>query len=137
MSNTDPEKWKLDVNDRYQKAVATVISLSSAALISPIVFLKDIATSGEHGAIIDVLNCYVYVGWLLLGASIIAGILYYYLSAKWVKLAWSQGADVFWIPLDAKWTERFLDWTYFLMMSGFIVGTVLMLMFMATYVKPK
>jgi len=48
------EEWKLDVNERYQKAVGTVISLATAAVGAPFVFLKDI-----HGnqAIRSVLTC--------------------------------------------------------------------------------
>src|SRR5437762_3864783 len=42
MGSATDERWKLDVNERYQKAVGTVITLSTAALGSPIVFLKDI-----------------------------------------------------------------------------------------------
>ncbi|MGH7782658.1 MAG: hypothetical protein ACREO5_02290, partial [Candidatus Binatia bacterium] len=95
---TNSERWKLDVNDRYQKAVATVITLSSAALVSPIVFLKDMLSLGEHNSIVTLLNRTAYIGWILLAVSIVCGLLYYYFSAKWTKLALTKSADVLWVP---------------------------------------
>ncbi|MGH9747357.1 MAG: hypothetical protein ACRD59_14770 [Candidatus Acidiferrales bacterium] len=134
---TNSERWKLDVNDRYQKAVATVITLSSAALVSPIVFLKDMLSLGEHNSIVTLLNRTAYIGWILLAVSIVCGLLYYYFSAKWTKLALTKSADVLWVPLNEKFSELALDLTYFFMMIGFLGGTACMLRFMATYVVPK
>jgi hypothetical protein len=55
-----PEQWKIDVNDRYQKAAGLVISLSTASLMLPIFFLKNILAVGGDKAIIDVVDKYVY-----------------------------------------------------------------------------
>ena len=129
-----PEQWKIDVNDRYQKTAGLVISLSTASLVLPIFFLKNILAIGGDKAIIDVVDKYVYWGWGLLGASIFSGILYLFFSAKWVKLSWKKEADIFWIPVNDKWTEHLLDWTYFMMMCGFLGGISCMLKYMATYV---
>lgn len=131
---TAPEQWKIDVNDRYQKAAALVISLSTASLVLPIFFLKNILAIEGDRAIIDVVDKYVYWGWGLLGASILSGILYMFFSAKWVKLSWKKKADIFWIPVNNKWTEHLLDWSYFIMMCGFLGGIVCILKYMATYV---
>jgi hypothetical protein len=132
-SGVTEERWKLDVNERYQKAVATVISLSTAALGSPFVFLKDI-----HGnsSILHVLTPPAYIGAILLALSIVCAVVYYFFSAKWVKLALGQKANFFWIPIKEGLVENVLDATYFLMMIGFLVGVYFMLQFMATYV-PK
>ncbi len=130
------ERWKLDVNDRYQRAVATVISLSTAALVSPIVFLKNVVAPGEGKSIVSLLDFTAYVGWLLLAVSIVSGILYYYLSAKWVKLALGKTADIFGISTNGRFVERALDLTYLFMMVGFLAGTACMLKFMATYATP-
>ena len=129
-----PEKWKLDVNDRYQKAVGFVISLSSTSLFIPILFLKDIVAVNKDKAIVSVLDGYVYVGWFLLGMSILTGILYCYFSAKWAKQAWKQSADVMWYQVTPKQVEYLLDWTYFLMMAGFLGGIFCMIKFVTTYV---
>ena len=133
-SKTDPatdEQWKLEVNDRYQKAVGTIISLSTAAVGAPFVFLKDI-----HGnqAIRNVLTCPAYWGWSLLAMSIVSAVVYYFFSAKWVKLALVNRADFFWIPLKKRFVEVVLDISYFLMMAGFLAGVYFMVQFMLTYV---
>lgn len=130
------ERWKLDVNDRYQKAVATVISLSTASLVSPIVFLKNVVILGEGKSIVSLLDGYAYTGWLLLAVSIVSGLLYYYFSAKWVKMALGKTADICWIHAKDGFVEGALDLTYFFMMGGFLAGTACMLKFMATYATP-
>jgi len=81
-----PDQFKLDVNDRYQKGVALVTSLSTASLILPILFLKDIVNVTGNQTVADALTADVYLGWKMLAASIFLGILYYFFSAKWVKL---------------------------------------------------
>lgn len=131
MGAATDEQWKLEVNDRYQKAVGTVISLSTAAVGAPFVFLKDI-----HGnqAIRHVLTCPAYWGWSLLGMSIVSAVVYYFFSAKWVKLALVNQADFFWIPLGKGFVEVVLDISYLLMMAGFLAGVYFMVQFMLTYV---
>jgi len=132
--NEPADKWKLDVNDRYQKAVATVITLCTAGLVSPIVFLKDAV--GPNKPIVSVLTCSAYYGWIFLSVSIVSGVLYYYFSAKWVKMALGQPADIFWNKTSPKVVEWALDLTYFAMMIGFLGGMACMLGFMATFVRP-
>ncbi len=133
MPSATDERWKLDVNERYQKAVGTVISLSTAALGSPIIFLKDIHA---NRSILDVLTFSAYMGGILLAVSIVCGVVYYFFSAKWVKLALVKQADFFWIRLGNTFVESVLDATYFVMLIGFLAGVYFMLQFMATYV-PK
>jgi hypothetical protein len=133
MGSPTAERWKLDVNERYQKAVGTVITLSTAALGSPIVFLKDIHAKRS---ILDVLTFSAYMGGILLAISIVCAVVYYFFSAKWVKLALVNQADFFWIPIGKDFVESILDVTYFLMMIGFLAGVYFMLQFMATYVSP-
>jgi hypothetical protein len=130
-----PERWKLDVNDRYQKAVGTIISLSTAALVSPIVFLRDAGVANERQSVLSLITGSAYWGSGLLAASVVAGILYYFFSAKWVKLACGQPTDVFWISASAKWIERLLDWTYFVLTVGFLAGVACMIKFMVTFVR--
>ncbi len=131
-----PEQWKLDVNDRYQAAVGVVSSLATASLVLPIFFLKDIVTSGPGKSIADSLTYLVIIGWLLLGLSILSAIVYQYSSAKWVKLAWKKDADMFGWPVKVNQVESALDFSYFLMMIGFLGGVVCMVIFMATFSLP-
>ncbi len=131
-----PEQWKIDVNDKYQQAVGVVTSLATGSMILPILFLKDIAGSTTNRAIADLLNGWAYAGWGCLGASILSAIGYCYSSAKWVKLAWKQEADMFNRKVKDPFVETSLDVTYFVMMTGFIVGLALIVVFMVTFTTP-
>lgn len=128
-----PNKWKLDVNDRYQKAVGVVTSLSTAALTFPIFFLKGIVDLKGAQSIADSLSLWVYLGWLLLSISVLSGIVYFFCSAKWVKLAWNQKADVFGIDVSEPAVENMLDYSYFFMMIGFVAGVFSMLKFVVNF----
>ena len=133
------KQWMLDVNDRYQKAVGVVTSLSTAALVLPIVFLRNIIGIDNTQSIADVINGLVYFSWSMLGISIFSGIIYYYCSAKWVKLAWGKKADFFGKKtilcnkIDIQYVEKYLDRSYFFMMFGFYTGLSSILLFIITY----
>jgi len=126
-------QWKIDVNDRYERAVGVVTSLSSASLVLPILFLKDIAKINSVTSFASSLNSWALWGWGLLSLSILSGIIYYFSSAKWVKLAWGKEADIFWLRVDEKFIEGLLDLSYFLMMTGFLSGLGAMIVFMVTF----
>lgn len=126
-------QWKLDVNDRYGRAVGVVTSLSSASLVLPILFLKDVAKINSATSFASSLNAWAYWGWGLLSLSILSAIIYYFSSAKWVKLAWGKQADIFGIPVKDDLIEKFLDISYFLMMTGFITGLAAMTLFMVNF----
>lgn len=128
-----PEQWKLDVNDRYQAAVGVVSSLSVASMVLPIFFLKDVAAIGSSKSIADVISGWVFVGWLCLSVSVLSAIIYYYCSAKWVKLSWRKTADMFGKNVTEAGVEKALDRSFFLMMTGFIVGLFCMVVFMVTF----
>jgi hypothetical protein len=124
------QRWKLDVNDRYQKAVGTVVTLATLALGGPFIFLKNL--TGE--SLLSVFTQSAVWGESLLGASIVCAMIYYFFSAKWVKLALLQKADFFKIPLGSWFVEKTLDLSYFLMVVGFLAGVFFVVKFMATYV---
>jgi hypothetical protein len=130
-----PEKWKLDVNDRYQKAVGIITSLSTLCIVIPVLFLRDVLGVDQSESIASILSLWVYVGWALLGISILSSIIYYFSSAKWVKLAWGKPADMFGIPITAPWVERLLDWSYFMMMVGFVGGFICVVLFMVNFTR--
>lgn len=134
MSDCD-DQWKLDVNDRYSKAVGIVISLASASLFLPILFLKDIAGISSTQSIADSLSIWVYTGWGLLALSVISGVLYFFFSAKWVKLAWNKDTDILGVKVSEPAVELLLDGSYFLMMTGFVLGITALITFMTTYTR--
>lgn len=134
MAATDkPIQWMLDVNDRYERAVGVVTSLSSASLVLPIFFLKDIAHINSVRSFADSLNCWAYSGWILLSLSILSGIIYYFSSAKWVKLAWGENTDIFGINVTIPFIENLLDGSYFVMMTGFFLGLGAMIKYTLTF----
>jgi hypothetical protein len=64
------------VNDRYQHAVAIVTSLSTGAIVLPVLFLRDVARATAGRSIADMFNGWVYAAWALLLASILGAIIY-------------------------------------------------------------
>ncbi|MEH6473468.1 MAG: hypothetical protein V7752_19735 [Halopseudomonas sp.] len=145
---SQPKQYMIDVNDRYQKGVGLITSLSTAALVLPIIFLKDIIniSSINHGdaenskpeliSIAEVLTDQVYLGWQFLSAAITFGVIYYYLSAKWVKLAWGETPDIFWIDTNQGFVEFLLDISYLAMFVFFALGLYNLLNFMLNYLPP-
>jgi hypothetical protein len=130
------KQWRIDVNDKYQQAVGVVTSLATGSMILPVLFLKDVAGATAHGSIAALLNGWAYAGWGCLAAAALGAIGYYYCSAKWVKLSWGQPTDMFGHPVEDPFVERCLDVTYFLMMSGFVSGLTLMVVFMVRFTTP-
>ena len=135
MSNF-PGQWKLDVNDRYQKAVGIITNMSTLSIVIPILFLRNVLGIGQTQSIADVLSLWVYVSWASLGLSIFSAIMYYFFSAKWVKLAWGKPADIFGKSLTDKFAERILDGSYLIMMTSFVIGFACILVFIVTF-TPK
>jgi hypothetical protein len=61
MSQPSPnEPWKIEVNDRYQKLVGSVISLATGALVLPALFLKEILGISEKKALVDYIDWRVF-----------------------------------------------------------------------------
>jgi hypothetical protein len=130
-TSTADERWKLDVNERYQRAANTVITLATLVLGGPFLFLKTLPTGKS---LLDVLGRTVW-GEISLGISILCAVIYFFFSAKWVKLTLVSKADFFWIPLHKGFVEFILDLSYFLMMLGFLAGVFFIVQFMTTYVS--
>jgi len=127
-----PRRWRIDVNDKYQAAVGVVISLASGSMVLPVLFLKDVVRA-ENRSLAHLLNPWTYSGWICLALSVLSGILYHYCSAKWVKQSWGKSADMFGRTVSDDFVELCLDVTYFVMMSGFMLGLASMVVFMARF----
>jgi hypothetical protein len=124
----DMDKWRIDVNDRYQKVVDVVVGLSTASLILPILFLRSFLGVPESVPVLPKLNGWAFAAWVLLVLSITFGIAFYYASAKWVKLALGQP-----VWLSARVLERLLDIAFCLMVVCFLAGLICLVLF-AIYV---
>ena len=126
--NIPKEQWKIDVNDRYQKVVSTIMGLATASLIFPVLFLRNFLSVPQEKPLVNYLCGLVYWSWSFLVLSIVSGTIFYYLSAKWVKHAWGQKT---W-P-SSKCIENILDLTFWLEILFFLLGIGLFVLFAATY----
>lgn len=124
-------EWKSRANAEYQKVIASIFSLSSAALVLPTLFLKDFVGLPAGVPLLTAVSCSVVVAWVLLFISIACCLVFYYASAKWLKLAyggtvkWSEGA-----------IERLLDIAFWAAGGTFMLGLGVLLHFMVNSV-PK
>ena len=132
MSNEQQNReWKSKANSEYQKVIASIISLSTATLILPTLFLKDFIGLSAGASLRSSLSCSVFVAWALLFIAIACCLVYYYASAKWLKQAY--GGSVKW---SEQAIETCLDITFWAAGGAFILGLLLLLVFIVTY-APK
>jgi hypothetical protein len=87
-----PEVGKLEVNKQYQEAIKIVISLVTASLTLPIVFLKDILHV-DAANVKDKLDPMAYASWVLLGISLLACVGFYVFSTKFTKAVYGMYAE--------------------------------------------
>jgi choline-glycine betaine transporter len=79
------DEWKLKVSAQYQEAMKTPISLATASLILPVVFLSWAGKRSEGGILLG-LTIWAYVSWICLILSITFGMVFYWASSKYVKV---------------------------------------------------
>lgn len=125
--------WRIDTNDRYRELVATLLSLSTGALLLPIFFARDFFGIPTDKALKDVLSCTTYWSWALLGLSILAGVAFHFFSAKWARLAWQQPVSLLTVSVSEKFVERALEISLWLCILGFIGGVFLTLLSFVSY----
>lgn len=120
--------WKAKANAEYQKVVSSIISLSTATLVLPTLFLKDFIGLAAGVGLWGSLSFSVIAAWALLLFSIACCFVYYYASAKWLKQAY--GGVVKW---PERTIETCLNITFWAAGGSFILGLLLLLVFMTTY----
>lgn len=126
---TEPmDKWRIDTNDRYSKIVSSVVSLATGAIILPVLFLREFLGVPKEKALLPFLNCWAYVSWFCLGASVLLGLFYSWLSVKWVKLAW--GFQIKHFPEDR--LDRWLNVFFVGMVMCFLAGIGFLVWFFVT-----
>ena len=135
--NPIPERpnkpWRLDTNARYRDAVKVVMDLSTASLVIPIFFLRDILRIPKEQPLSDVLTYKIYLSWASFGLAIFSGLIFYYFSAKWVRLAWGKQSQFLGKRLSENCVERTLEialWTAFI---AFVAGLALTMWFVVSY----
>ena len=130
MSNQLVEEWRIETNDRYNKVVSSVTSLSTGAFALPALFLRQFLGVPAEKAILPMLTWAAYISWVFLFVSILAGVIYSWRSVKWVKLAYGQQ-----IKTSEKCLESQLDWIFGIMAVAFLLGLAFGVWFLVT-VRP-
>jgi hypothetical protein len=111
-----PVRWMVDVNQRYQKVVDLLISLSTAALVLPPLFLQQfLGVQTEPLALF--MDKWAWGSLASFGLAILLGIAFHWLSAKWIKRAWGQPT-----VLSQRALERCLDITLVGACLAFVAG---------------
>jgi len=133
MSAEPKYPWRLATNDRYREVVRTVMGLSTASLFLPVFFAREFLGIASTTALKTVFGAGVYWSWILLGISLLSGIVFHYLSAKWVRLAWEQPVTVFCVRVSDDFIEKAMEVCFWVTSIAFIVALVLIVQFFATY----
>lgn len=140
MNNTpDPQypqyPWRLDTNSRYKDAIKILMDLSTASLVLPILFLRDILQIPKNQPLFHAFNYKVYCSWACLALTLLFGFLFYYASAKWAQLAWGQPVTFFRMATTDGFVERILDKCFFAAIATFVLGLGSIMWFVVTF-KP-
>ncbi len=122
------EQWKIEVNDRYQKVISTLMGLATASLVLPVLFLRSFLSVPQNQPLSNYLCDSIYWSWTFWCLSVVSGTIFYYLSAKWVKNAWGQKTS-----LTPKAIEISLDWAFWLTCFFFIIGLCFFVNFAVTF----
>ena len=128
------EPWKLDTNSKYADVVKTIMSLSTASLLLPVFMARQFLSIDTAKPLVEVFSFNIYLAWLLLGVSILAGVFFQYLSAKWVRIAWGKEAGLFWSKNTKETTiECCMEVSFWLCFSMFVLGLILTLEYFVNY----
>ncbi len=114
--------WRLATNERYREVVRTLMGLSTASLLLPVLFAREFLGIDGKTPLKHVIGATVYCSWVLLGISIVFGLAFHYLSAKWVRLAWGRNAGIWGFPTNEKIVERALDFFFWATAVTFASG---------------
>ncbi|WP_295570511.1 hypothetical protein [uncultured Stenotrophomonas sp.] len=120
-------EWKHTVNAQYQRVATSIAGLSTAALVLPLVFLREIYRADNGLPLTSYLTWPAYLAWSLLLASTFITLTFQYISAKWIKN--SAGAPT---TLSAQVLERILDVSFWSLAITFILGILTLTYFAIT-----
>jgi len=121
------QRWKSEANNQYQKIVSTMLSLAASALILPTLVLREFLGIPKEVSLVKYLTISVYIAWSFLLLTMLCGIFFYYASAKWLKQAYGGP-----VHFSSKAIENFLDWSFWLMISFFLIGISCLIWFIST-----
>lgn len=125
-------EWKSKANAEYQKVIASLLSLSTATLVVPPLFLKDLMGVKPGISLFESVSCSVAIAWGCLFVCITCCLIFYYASAKWLKQAY--GGEVNWTEESI---ERSLDFTFWIAVISYLIGIFIITFFIVNYIPGK
>jgi glucan phosphoethanolaminetransferase (alkaline phosphatase superfamily) len=126
--------YRLDSNARYREVVKFVMTYALASITVPILFARNLLVLSANVSLVSIFDWKVYCSWLFCVLSILSGLVFYYASAVWIRLAWGKPSALFGIEMNDKRTESVLDWTFWLSISFWGIGFVLIILFFLFFV---
>lgn len=124
MAADEERKAKIAVNGMYQKAINSVLALSTAALVLPIVFFRDVAGITERSVVGGYLHG-IISSWIPLLLSITCCIFFYFFSANYIKSLYNQEHSRFW----KKHSEAFCNWSFWVSVTFFGFGVLYLVLY--------
>jgi hypothetical protein len=124
MANDEERKAKIAINDTYQKGVNSILTLSTATLLLPIVFFRDVV--GITGK--NVIGGYLHgiiSSWIPLLLSIAFCIAFYFFSAVHIKSLHNLDISRFW----KNHSEAFCRWSFWLSATFFGFGVLYLVIY--------
>lgn len=119
--------WKIPVNSQYQDGMKLLMNLVTAALVLPIVFVRNFVNLGPQETLSRHLRPQAYWAWGFLTGSLWFGMLFYWASAKYVKVV-SGGPE----SMSEQTFETVRDVSMGVAFGCFLAGVVCLLWFLAT-----
>jgi hypothetical protein len=126
--------YRLDSNARYREVVKLVMTYALASITVPILFARNILILPANVSLLHIFDLEVYFSWFFCGLSIFFGLVFHYVSAVWIRLAWGEPSKLFGFKIGDNCTERILDWTFWLSISLWGIGFVLIIRFFLFFV---
>ena len=118
------QETRIQVNERYQKAITSIISLSTGFLAFTFVFLRDVLQIKDKSKLLQNIHPNLASSWLLLGLTIAFCLLYFYCSARFIKTIAGLEESVWWYKNSEKSCDnsfRFALITFALAIVLFII----------------
>ena len=84
--NKPEDKWKLVVNANYQEVIKTLMSLTTASLVLPFLFIRNFLGVPEGKRLADYLPTSAYLFWGFLFLSLLCDMVFFWSSAKFIKV---------------------------------------------------
>jgi hypothetical protein len=128
------EPWKLDTNNKYSEVIKSIFGLSTASLLLPVFFARNILGIEASVTLTSVFSWPIYTAWVTFSLAILLCIFYQYTSAKWIRLAWGKKAGLFWFESNEERTvEICMEVCFWGSVLAFFIGIYSTVSYFAGY----